>query len=95
MLYTRSHGQTTQVYSKTAFPFEYNRLRRVIVQPGINQTIGTGGVGRNLVVFDITWHQDRTETSEKLKGREDVQSYEENPRLAQPVDDSANSLIDA
>ena len=49
MLYDRSNGQTTQVSGENATPFEYGRLRRVVVQKELNTILGMGGVECDLV----------------------------------------------
>lgn len=40
MLYDRSNSQTTQVFGDDSTPFEYGRLRRIVVQKGLNTIIG-------------------------------------------------------
>ncbi|PVH72172.1 hypothetical protein DL98DRAFT_596263 [Cadophora sp. DSE1049] len=69
MLYDRSNAQTTQVSRDNATPFEYGRLRRVVVQKGLNTIIGMGGVGCGLVQFESIWHQGPIDTVEKVKSQ--------------------------
>ncbi len=93
MLYDRSHGQTTQVSGENAMPFEYGRLRKIVVQAKLNTMIGMGGVGRNLIQFRLEWHQDSSETIEKVKKRQSIpQGYEENPRLTQTINEAESVL---
>jgi hypothetical protein len=93
MLYDRSHGHTTQVLGEGATPFESGRMRKVVVQKGINEKIGMGGVSRNLVQFELRWHQDFFQTVEKIKNWETVSaSYNENPRLARTIDETETVL---
>lgn len=93
MLYDRSNGQTTQVSGENAIPFEYGRLRRVVVQDKLNTIIGMGGERRNLVQFELVWHQDPTQTIEKIKNyKAQPWSQEENPRLARTVDEAPTIL---
>ena len=93
MLYDRSHGWTTQVFGENAMPFEYGRFRKVLVQRGLNTTIGMGGVGCDLVQFELIWHQDPCKSAETIKKYE-AQSYGqvENPRLARTVDEASTRL---
>lgn len=90
MLYDRSHSQTTQVFGKPGeivIPFEDGRPRKIVVQEGFNTIIGMGGAARNLVLFELVWHQDR------MKNRDSIPlSYKENPRLAQTVDEADTVL---
>ncbi|KAJ6041577.1 hypothetical protein N7460_006967 [Penicillium canescens] len=52
-----------------------------------------GGKEQDLVQFELLWHQDPTETAERIKDREDITSdYEENPRLARTIDELATVL---
>lgn len=93
MFYDRSHGQTTQVFGENATPFEHGRLRRVVVHEGRNKVIGMGGVGKDLVLFELKWHQDLVSTMSKVKNGDGVaQGYKENPRLARTVDESETVL---
>jgi hypothetical protein len=93
MLYDRSNGQTTQVSGDNATPFEHGRLRRVVVQQGLNTVIGMGGVGCDLVQFELIWYQDPVDTVEKVKSQEGMPcSQEENPRHARTVDEAPTVL---
>jgi len=93
MLYDRSHGQTTQVSGENATPFDYGRLRKVVVQEQLDTILGMGGQGRNLVQFRLEWHHDPDVAMEKVKNREGITSgYEEHPRLARTVIDEDTAL---
>ena len=93
MLYDRSHGQTTQVFGENVTPFEHGRIRKVLVQEDLNTVIGMGGVRCNLVQFQLVWHQNPTETVAKVKKQVGMPcGHEENPRLAQTVDEAATIL---
>ena len=93
MLYDRSFAQSTQVFGENATPFEHTRIRKVLVQKGLNTTIGMGGERRNLVQFNLRWHQDPTQTAEAIKNY-DALPYGrlENPRLARTVDEAPTDL---
>ncbi|KAK4171055.1 hypothetical protein QBC36DRAFT_391346 [Triangularia setosa] len=80
MLYDRSHGQTGQLFGDHAIAFQYGRLRKVMIQEGLNDIVGMGGVGENLVTFQLKWHQGPLQTMER------------NPRLAWTVDLSETVL---
>jgi hypothetical protein len=89
MFYDRSHSQTSQVFGDNAFPFEYGRVRKVVVQKDVNTIIGMGGVGRNLIQLELKWHYSSNETMQIIKDREHTNfSYVENPRLARTVDEA-------
>ncbi|KAK4031609.1 kinase-like domain-containing protein [Parachaetomium inaequale] len=49
MFYDRSASQSSQVFDENAVPFEHGRLRRVVVEKGMNTIIGMDGVGRDLL----------------------------------------------
>lgn len=91
MFYDRSHGQTCQVFdaeleddSKSIVtPFESSRLRRVVVQEGLNPRIGMGGVGRDLVQFLLRW---RSNPKQAINERQN-NCVPCNPRLARTVDE--------
>jgi hypothetical protein len=91
MFYDRSHGQTSQVFGENAEPFQQGAIRKVVVQKGLNDRIGMGGMRKNLVEFELRWHQDPTQTMERIKDR-DRTIYNENPRLARTVDESETVL---
>jgi hypothetical protein len=93
MLYDRSHGQTTQVYGENATPFEYGRPRRLVVQEDLNTIVGMGGKGRDLVRFELEWHQNPVETLDKLRKRDMLPTYAKNPRLARTIDDIADTVL--
>lgn len=90
LLCDKSTYHTTQVYGKNAVPFEYGRPRLVVVHPELNTIIGIGGAGRNLIQFELKWHQNDKETIEKVKKRADVVlCQEQNPRTAGTKRDDA------
>ncbi|KAM5356570.1 hypothetical protein ACJ41O_003216 [Fusarium nematophilum] len=91
MFYDRSHGQTSQVSGENATPFEYGRIRKVVVQETVNTIIGLGGVERNLVQFELKWHCRPDNTVERIKDRERA-LLEENPRLARTIDETDTVL---
>ena len=94
MLYDRSYYRTTQVYGENAMPFEHERLPQVVVQANLNTVVGMGGEGRNLVQFELIWHQDPDGTIEKVKNREDiVRGYEEHPRIARTIMDETDTVF--
>jgi serine/threonine protein kinase len=91
MFYDRSHSQTTQVYSTTnaVVPFEYGRARKVVVQRDLNTIIGMGGVGRNLVLFELVWHCAPDMVKEKVRERDgNMRRLQENPRFARTLDEA-------
>ena len=93
MLYDRSNSQTTQVFGVNATPFDYGRLRRVVVQEGLNTIVGMGGVGCDLVQFELMWHQGPVDTVKKVKTQEGMpRGAEENPRLARTVNEAPTVL---
>jgi hypothetical protein len=93
MFYDRSHGCTSQVFGENAMPFEYERVRKVLVQKGLNTIIGMGGERRNLVQFKLEWHQDPTQTAETIKDYDALPCGRvENPRLARTVDEAPTDL---
>lgn len=93
MLYDRSHGQTTQVFGPVVAPFEYGRLRRVLVQDQLNTLLGVGGVGCNHIQFQLVWHRNRIDTVEMIKQQAAMFcGQEDNPRLARTVDEAPTHL---
>lgn len=84
MFYDRSNGQSTQVSGKKATPFEYGRLRRVLVQHDLNTRIGIGGVRYNLIEFDLHWHQTPIQVATSQGSM--FCSQVENPCFAQTMD---------
>ena len=88
MFYDRSNTQTTRVFGKDATPFEHGRLRRVVVEEGLNTMIGMGGVGRNLVQFKLRWHAKQPEEMLKKVKEREGSHLKENPRLARTVDEA-------
>jgi hypothetical protein len=63
------------------------------VQQGLNIIIGIGGVGCNLVQFELIWHQGPIDTIEKVKSQEGM-SYgvEENSHLARTINKAPTVL---
>lgn len=94
MLYDRSHGQTTQVFGQNSIPFEYGRPRKVAVQEDLNEYIGMGGRGQNLVRFQLIWpSQGSVTVLETLKRRVEVApAYMDHPHLARTVDEAETVL---
>ena len=83
MFYDRSHFCTTQVSGQNAMPFEHGRVRKVVVQEDLNTIIGMGGERRDLIQFELEWHQDPTQTAEAIKNYDTISCGRvENPRLA-------------
>ncbi|KAI1655128.1 kinase-like protein [Daldinia decipiens] len=89
MFYDRSHSQTSQVFGQdNAFPLEPGRPRKVLVRQGLNIYIGMGGVARDLIQFQLIWHNGGlTETIELVKGREAI-TLEEHLRFSRTLDES-------
>ena len=94
MLYNRSFANSTQVSGENAKPFERERdERKVLVQKGLNTIIGIGGERRNLVQFELKWHQDPTQTAETIKDYDTLPCGRvENPRLARTMDEAPTDL---
>jgi hypothetical protein len=95
MLYDRSFANSTQVFGESAMPFERERnQRKVLVQKDLNTIIGMGGERRDLVQFELEWHQDPTQTAETIKIY-DALPYGrvENARLARTVDKARRQPI--
>lgn len=93
MLYDRSHGCTTQVFGENATPFELGRIRKVLVQKGLNTIIGMGGERRDLFQFKLEWHRDPIQTAEAIKDYDSLPCGRvENPRLARTVDEAPTDL---
>lgn len=90
MFYDRSHSQTCQVYGENAAPFEHTRpSRKVVVRTDVNTIIGMGGVARNLIEFELRWHNgDPDKTDDPI----DAAVYEGNPRLARTMDEVDTAL---
>ncbi|KAI1428209.1 kinase-like protein [Xylaria sp. FL1777] len=91
MFYDRSHTQSSQVFGPFAIPFEYGRTRKVVVHSNLNTIIGMGGVGRNLVEFELIWHSDAAETMKRVEERGKT-ACELNPCLARTIDDTDTVL---
>jgi hypothetical protein len=91
MFYDTSHSQTSQVSGDNATPFEYGRPRKVVVQEKVNTIIGLGGVGRNLVQFELEWHCGLAEMTERVKNRRSA-FLEENPRFARTIEETDTVL---
>ncbi len=93
MFYDRSHGCTTQVSGENATPFEHGRVRKVLIQEDLNTIIGMGGERRDLIQFELEWHQDLTQTAEAIKNYDTLSCGRvENPRLARTVDEAPTDL---
>ncbi|WEW58107.1 hypothetical protein PRK78_003574 [Emydomyces testavorans] len=89
MLYDRSNAQSTQVFGDNVVPFEHGRPRRVVVSDEINTTLGMGGVGCNLVLFQFKWHQGFSQTMDRIKASHGLMNHvqADHLRLAPTVDD--------
>lgn len=92
MLYDRSNRESTQVSGDNATPFEYSRLRRVVVQKGLNSILGMGGVRCDHVQFEIHWHYPPGETTQAIQKHEEMLCMVEDPRLARTVDEELEIL---
>ncbi|KAN0073555.1 hypothetical protein V8E54_008775, partial [Elaphomyces granulatus] len=94
MLYDRSFANSTQVFGENATPFERERdQRKVLVQKDLNTIIGMGGERRDLVQFELEWHQDPIQTAETIKDYDALPCGRvENPRLARTVDEAPTDL---
>jgi hypothetical protein len=90
MLYDRSFANSTQVFGENATPFERERNeRKILVQKDLNTEIGMGGEGRDLVRFELEWHQDPTQTAVTIKNHDALLSDRiENPRLSRTIDEA-------
>ncbi|KAG5289215.1 CAMK family protein kinase [Histoplasma ohiense] len=94
MLFDRSHSQTTRVFGgddDESMPFEYGRLRKVVVQAKVNTMLGMGGEGRNLVLFELKWHLSAAEMIGK-NWKNISPDIEDNPRVARTIDDAETIL---
>lgn len=77
----RSFEQSCQVFGHNVIPFEYGHPRQVVVQEGVNQLIGMGGVKRNLIRFVLHWHDKPALSMEKVRNRRNF-ALQVHPRLA-------------
>jgi hypothetical protein len=94
MLYDRSNGQMTQASGDNATSFEHRSLSRVVAPDGLNTIIGMGGVGCDIVQFELEWHQNPFDTVGKAKSREGMPcGQEESPQLARTVDEAPTILL--
>lgn len=91
MLHDKSTSQTTQVYGANSMPFEHGRPRRILVQPDFNTIIGMGGVGRNLVMFELVWHSSATQTIAAAKDLGMLAGQAEQDHLAPTADHTPGS----
>jgi hypothetical protein len=91
MFYDESHNSTTQVSGENATPFEYGRPRKVVVNEKFNTTIKMGGERRDLFKFELKWYSVSSEAVNRVKARKGA-TLEENPRLAQTIDDADTVL---
>ena len=93
MFCDRSFAKSTQVSGENAMPFEHERIRQVLVMKELNTIIGMGGERRNLVQFQLKWHQDLKQTAKAIKHYERLPcGRAENPRLARTVDELPTDL---
>ncbi|KAI1127058.1 kinase-like protein, partial [Nemania abortiva] len=92
MFYDRSHNLSSQVFGENATPFIHGRPRKVVVQNNCNTIIGMGGVNRDLIQFELCWHDDETlRAMEKAKCRDEA-GFEQWSHLALTVDDADTAL---
>lgn len=66
----RSQGKTCQVAAtetSKAFPFEEPRLRRVVVESGLNDVICMGGRSCDQIIFKLIWNGDEDTVTECIK----------------------------
>lgn len=83
MFVDRSRTQSSQVFGDNATPFEYPRDRQIAVLPGVNNIIGMGGVGRDLVLFHLQWNTSSPhEAMERVKN---MPTFDVNWRLVQTM----------
>ncbi|KAI1109832.1 kinase-like domain-containing protein [Nemania sp. NC0429] len=83
MLHDRSHGLTTQVSGQIAYPFEYGRVRQILVRKNLNTILGMCGSQCNLIRFKLEWNQGPTQMAETIKKYKAFACGRvENPRLA-------------
>lgn len=93
MLYDRSHSQSTQVFGEFATPFKPDRTRKVVVQKNLNTVIGMGGVGQNLVMFELIWHHTPLEGMRQVSDQyRSMGDYDENSCFARTVVDDADTV---
>jgi hypothetical protein len=93
MFCDRSFAKSTQVFGENATPFEHERIRQVLVQHKLNTIIGMGGERRDLIQFELEWHQDPKQTAESIKHYEALPCGRvENPRLARTIDEAPTNL---
>lgn len=43
----------TQVFGENTIPFQHGRLRKVVIQEGLNDIVRMGSTKRNLVLFEL------------------------------------------
>jgi hypothetical protein len=59
---------------------------------GLNTILGMGGVGCDLVQFELIWHQTPVDTVQKVKNQDCMPCGAENQRLARTIDDAPTGL---
>lgn len=90
MFYDESHLQTSQVFGDFAWPFEYGRPRKVVVEENVNDIIGFGGAQNDLFRFRLFWLRSSDDTTQLIRNRQrDV--CEDHPRLARTVIEEADT----
>ena len=94
MFYDRSHKHNTRVSGENSIPFERGRApRKVLVHPGLNETISLGGVNGTLFEFRIEWIQNEQKIIELARARRaEKQGTITNPREARTFDPSETVL---
>ena len=93
MFYDRSHGCTTQVSGSNATPFEYGRIRKVVVRDELNTVIQMGGERRDLIQFELRWHHGPASIAEVINKYDALLSSTlDNPRIARTEYDAPTDL---
>lgn len=87
MFYDRSHSQTSAVLGDNAYPFQYGRPRKVAVHQRFNARIGMGGRSRDLVQFELVWHEREDRAIELHES-----PLEPDPRFARTIDDNDTAV---
>ena len=92
MLHDKSTNQTTQVYGANSMPFEHGRPQRILVQSNFNTIIAMGGVGGNLVMFELIWHSSATQIIAAVKDLGMLTGQAEQDHLAPTADHTPGSI---
>ena len=83
MLFDRSTAHTTQVYGESSTPFQHERPlpRKVVVNKGLNGLVGMGGAARDLIQFQLEWHQNESQTKAIIETKQLPANYREESKL--------------